>query len=94
MDTNGKKSNGSNGDAKLDTLLKKEAALRAAIAAERVRRQKRAEKDDARLDSIIGRVSRAESRQDSDLKTRILAAMQKAELAEAERKLARAKGWL
>jgi hypothetical protein len=94
MDTTGTKGNGNNIDAKLDTLLKKEAALRAAIAAERVRRQKRAEKDDARLDSIIGRVSRAESARDTDLKARILAAMQKAELAEAERKLARAKGWL
>jgi hypothetical protein len=94
MDTNGAKGNGNNGDAKLDTLLKKEAALRAAIAAEKVRRQKRAEKDDARMNSIVGRVAVAEARQDSDLKIRIRAAMQKAELAEAERKLARAKGWL
>jgi hypothetical protein len=94
MDTNGTKGNGSNGDAKLGTLLKKEAALRAAIAAEKVRRQKRAEKDDARMNSIVGRVAVVEAEQDSDLKARIRAAMQKAELAEGEAKLARSKGWL
>ena len=83
-----------NGGGKLDTLLKKEAALRAAIAAEKVRRQKRAEKEFERLKSIIGGVVVAAAEKDADLKALIRAAMQKAELADGEGKLARAKGWL
>lgn len=83
-----------NSNGKLAALLKREAALKEAIAAEKVRRQKREEKDDVKLDGIIGRVSRAESTHDAELKAHICAAMQKAELAEGERKLARAKGWL
>jgi hypothetical protein len=39
---------------KLDALRKREAALRAAISEEKVRQQKRAEKDHARLASIVG----------------------------------------
>lgn len=41
-------------DGKLETLRKREQALRAAIAEEKVRRQKRAERDRARTASILG----------------------------------------
>jgi hypothetical protein len=40
--------------SRLEQLRRKEAALRAAIAEEKVRQLKRAEKDHARLASIIG----------------------------------------
>jgi hypothetical protein len=39
---------------KLDALRKREAALKAAIAAEQVRQQKRKEKVQARLASVLG----------------------------------------
>lgn len=39
---------------RLEQLRRKEAALRSAIAEEKVRQQKRAEKDHAQLASIIG----------------------------------------
>jgi hypothetical protein len=44
---------GNNND-RVDALLRREAALKAAIAEEKVRQQKRAEKERARLASVIG----------------------------------------
>jgi phenylpyruvate tautomerase PptA (4-oxalocrotonate tautomerase family) len=44
--------NGTNGI--IEALLKRERAVKAALAAEKVRQQKRKEKEDARLASIIG----------------------------------------
>ncbi len=57
---------GTNSD-RLEQLRRKEAALRAAIAEEKVRQQKRAEKDHARLASIIGECLLADLDVDSKL---------------------------
>jgi hypothetical protein len=51
MDNNGMNRHG---NGKLDALRKKEAALKEAIALEKVRQQKRQEKERARLASAIG----------------------------------------
>jgi hypothetical protein len=52
---------------KLDALRKREAALRAAISEEKVRQQKRAEKDHARLASIVGECLLMDVEMDSKL---------------------------
>lgn len=57
---------GSSSD-RLEQLRRKEAALRAAIAEEKVRQQKRAEKDHARLASIVGECLMADLDVDSKL---------------------------
>jgi hypothetical protein len=46
--------NGANGNGKIEALRKREAAIKAALAAEQVKQQKRKERDNARLASIIG----------------------------------------
>lgn len=46
--------NGANGNGKIEALRKREAAIKAALAAEQVKQQKRKEKENARLASIIG----------------------------------------
>jgi hypothetical protein len=58
---------GTNGNARLDALRKREADIKAAIAEEKVRQQKRAEKDHARLASIIGECLLADMKVDPKL---------------------------
>jgi hypothetical protein len=78
---------------KLEALRKREAALKTAIARELVRQQKRKEKEDARLCSIIGAVLLQQAATYPEMKAVIKSGLQSATLTESERKLLRAKGW-
>ncbi|WP_263356140.1 hypothetical protein [Acidicapsa ligni] len=53
--------------SRLEQLRRREATLRTAIAEEKVRQQKRAEKDHARLASIVGECLLADLEVDSKL---------------------------
>ena len=91
MDTN----NGTGGNGRIEFLKQKEREIRARIAAELVRQQKRKEKEDARLRSIIGAalVQNAANHEDYDL---MLKGVLKTStfLNDSEMKLLRQKGWL
>lgn len=60
--------NGTNGASRLEQLRKKEAALRAAIAEEKVRQQKQTEKNHARLASVVGECLMADLDVDKNLR--------------------------
>lgn len=81
---------GNNGNRKLDALLRKEAALKAAIAAAKVAQQKREAKDHERLAKIIGRALLA----NPDCESFIKEALQNASgLSDADRNFLKTHGW-
>jgi len=80
---------------KLEALRKREAALKAAIAMEKIRQQKRDEKDASRLHSIIGQALVQSAREHSDFELMLKGILKSAStLGDSEKKLLRAKGWL
>ncbi len=82
------------GNAVLDALRKKEAALKAAIATEKVKQQKRQEKDDARLFSIVGAALVQNAAQSPDFRLMLKQVLQSAALRETDRAFLAGKGWL
>lgn len=88
--TNVKSTNG-----RLDALRKREAALRNAILIEKVRQQKKDERDDARLHLIIGAalLHNAKKHTDFELMLRsVLASV--TTFSDGETRLLKTKGWL
>ena len=85
--------NGRNNE-RIDALRKREAEIRARIAAERVRQQRRAEKEYERLKSVIGGVLLESAAQHPDFELMLKSTLASAALGESDRKLLRAKGWL
>ena len=79
---------------KLEALRKREAALKAAIAAENVRQQKRKEKDDARLFAIVGEALVSYGAQSPDFKTMLQQVLATAVTDERARQFLAARGWL
>ncbi len=82
------------GSSVLDALRKKEAALKAAIATERVRQQKRLEKDNARLFSIVGEALVQNARQAPDFRLMLEQVLQSADMRDTDRAFLTGKGWL
>jgi hypothetical protein len=79
---------------KLEALRKREAALRAAIATEKVRQQKRHEKENARLFSIVGAALLQNAEQSSDFRLMLKQILQSADLRDTDRSFLVGKGWL
>ena len=80
-------------NGKLEALRKKEVAVRAAIAEEKVRQQKRKEKDDARLFSIIGAALIQHATKNDSFRLMLKQVLQSGELREADRAFLVAHGW-
>lgn len=81
--------------AKLEALRKREAALKNAIAIEKVRQQKQEEKDEARLHSIIGAALVQNAAKHADFELMLKGILKSAtSFSDGEKKLLRAKGWL
>ena len=85
---------GTNGDARIEALRKREQAIKAAIAAEQIRRQKRREKDDARLFAIVGEALVKNAAQSPDFRLMLKQVLQSAALRETDRAFLAGKGWL
>ena len=85
--------NGRNNE-RIDALKKREAEIRAKIAAERVRQQRRAEKEYERLKSVIGGVLLESAARHPDFELMLKSTLASAAIGESDRKLLRAKGWL
>ena len=84
-----------NGSDKLEALRKKEAALKTAIAAEQVKQQKRKERENARLFSIVGQALVENAAKNPDgLGLMVKQVLQAAELRETDRAFLAGRGWL
>jgi hypothetical protein len=83
-----------NDNGKLETLRRREAALKAAIAAEKVRQQKKREKDEAHEASVIGEALLRYSRQMPDFRLMLKQVLATAELSDSNRAFLAGKGWL
>jgi alpha-D-ribose 1-methylphosphonate 5-triphosphate synthase subunit PhnG len=82
---------------KLDALRKREAALKAAIAEEQVRQQKRREKDRARLAAIVGEALLEEAARLPDFEALLKQTLRSAESLrrdERARQFLAGMGWL
>ena len=85
---------GTNGNVRLEALRQREAALKAAIAAEKVRQQKRKEKMDARVFAIMGEALTRYAERSPDFRLMLRQVLQSAELRDADRAFLTANGWL
>ncbi len=89
------KNSGDKANSRIDALRKREAALRDAIAQEKVRQQKHDEKDTARLHSIIGEALVKNAAQIPDFELLLKGVLARTTtLSEAQTKLLKARGWL
>jgi hypothetical protein len=91
MDNN--ETNG-NGSGRIAALKEKERQIRAAIAAETVKRKKRDFKEFERLKNIIGATLLATAAEDPTFAVHLKERLQKAAIVESEKNFLRSKGWL
>ena len=83
-----------NGNAnRLAALRKREATLKAAIAAEQVRQQRRKDKENARLFSVLGEALAHYATKSPDFKLMLKQVLQSAELRDTDRAFLAGKGW-
>lgn len=80
--------------SKLEALRKRESALKAAIAAEQVRQQRRNEKDNARLFALIGEALVIYGNQSTDFKTMLRQVLASAITDERSRQFLKDRGWI
>lgn len=86
---------GSSINSKLDALRSREASLKAAIATEKVRQQKRDEKDTARLFSIIGAALVQNAAKHPDFELMLKGVLRTATtFNDSEKNFLKARGWL
>ena len=83
-----------NGNGKLDALLKRELALKAAIAAEKVKRQRHKEKDRARLVEIVGAALLDEAARVPDFELMLKQTLRTAVTDERAHEFLKGQGWL
>ncbi|MGP0076179.1 MAG: hypothetical protein ACLPWF_30020 [Bryobacteraceae bacterium] len=87
--------NGSNSNERIELLKKREAEIRAKLAAERVKQQKREWKDYERLKTIIGGALLANAAENADFELMLKGVLKTtAIISESDKKLLRSKGWL
>ena len=82
-----------NGNGRLDALKKREADIRARIAQEKVRQQKLEEKEQQRLEQIVGRAAVAYARSDGKFAELLKPALQSITV-DGEKKLLRERSLL
>jgi hypothetical protein len=88
MDNNG------NHSARIDALKERERQIRAAIAAETVKRKKREFKEFERLKTIIGGALLASAAEDQSFAQHLKERLARCAVVESEKTFLRAKGWL
>jgi hypothetical protein len=85
---------GGNANSRISALLKREAALKTAIAAEKVREQKRREKDAAREAAVIGEALLFHAKQSPDFRLMLKQVLQSAVRRDTDRAFIAERGWL
>jgi len=83
-----------NGSGRIELLKKREAEIRAAIAAETVKRKKREFRELEKLKTVIGGALLATAAEDPTFAAHLKERLQKAALVESEKNFLRAKGWV
>ena len=86
--------NGNNGNGRIAALKEREKQIRAAIAAETVKRKKREFKEFERLKNIIGGALLASAAEDQTFSLHLKERLQKAAIVESEKNFLRSKGWV
>lgn len=93
MDNNGK--NGSNGNERIEFLKKREAEIRAKLAEERLKQQKREWREYKRLKDIVGGALLAKSAEDAEIEDMVKRIVKAAPItSEGDKRILRAKGWI
>ena len=87
-------SNSSGNNNRIDALLKREAAVKAAIAAEKVRQQKRREQIDTRLFRIVGEALTRYAEKTPDFRLMLKQILSVAEMRDGERAFLVENDWL
>jgi hypothetical protein len=83
-----------NGKGRIEALRERERQIRAAIAAETVKRKKREFKEFERLKNIIGGALLASAAEDTAFAHHLRERLAKCAVVEGEKTFLRAKGWL
>jgi hypothetical protein len=87
-------SNGTNGNGRIAALKERERQIRAAIAAETVKRKKREFRELERLKNVIGGALLSSAADDAVFALHLKERLQKAAIVESEKTFLRSKGWL
>jgi hypothetical protein len=86
---------GGNGNSRIDVLRKRQAALRDQLARELVRQQKKIEREEARVHSIVGQALIRNAAKHPDFELMLKGILKSAtSFSDGDKKLLRAKGWL
>jgi hypothetical protein len=86
---------GGNGNSRIDVLRKRQAALRDQLARELVRQQKKIEREEARVHSIVGQALIRNAAKHPDFELMLKSVLQATtSFSDGDKKLLRAKGWL
>jgi hypothetical protein len=80
--------------ARLDALLKKQAALKGAIEIEKVREQRRYDREATRLHLIVGEALVRDSEDSPEFKSMLVRVLEGTNLGSSERAFLARKGWL
>ena len=92
MDNNGK--NGSNSNERIESLKKREAEIRAKLAEERLKQQKREWREYKRLKDIVGGALLAKSAEDAEVEEMVKRIVKAAPItSEGDKRLLRSRGW-
>ena len=83
-----------NGTGRIAFLKEKEKQIRAAIAAETVKRKKREFREFERLKTVISGALLANAAEDATFAVHLKERLQKAAMVESEKNLLRSKGWV
>jgi hypothetical protein len=86
--------NGNNGNGRIEALKERERQIRAAIAAETVKRKKREFKEFERLKSIIGGALLSAAAEDPAFAGHLRERLVKCAVVESDKNFLRGKGWL
>jgi hypothetical protein len=82
------------GNGKIQAILDRQAALRARLAQERVKEQKRREKERERLCAIVGAICVRDGEDSPEYKAMLIRAMQGADMTESDRTFLVRMNWL
>ena len=83
-----------NRNGRIEFLRKREAEIRAAIAAETVKRKKREFRELEKLKTVIGGALLCSASEDATFALHLRERLQKAAIVESEKNFLRSKGWL
>jgi len=82
------------GNDKIEALRKREAEIRAKIAAEETKRRKREEKEQSRVKLLVGGAFLADIEKTPDTRAGVVAVLDRAITNEKDRAFLKAQGWL